>query len=143
MNATMSDGETYSGHFLQITKDTTAEAVGPLWDGSGGSAGKGGIPDLDGWRNWTGDPPVITHYTSRVVANLTAPSGIGRYPAGRSRTPYLLATLGRFADTTSASDSTSIARPSLPTVNRYSARRYRAVRLRCVCLSSERPANID
>jgi len=33
MDATLSDGKTYSGQFFQITKQTTVDSVGPLWSG--------------------------------------------------------------------------------------------------------------
>jgi hypothetical protein len=33
MNATLADGQTYSGQFFEITKDTRVENLGPLWSG--------------------------------------------------------------------------------------------------------------
>src|SRR5262245_45299068 len=65
------NGQTYSGQFFQITQDTTADTVGPLWTGWGG-LGWGG-----GWDYWGGDawPDFITHYGGRVLANLSAPNG--------------------------------------------------------------------
>ena len=33
MNATLSDGTTYSGQYFQITRDTTVDSVAPLWVG--------------------------------------------------------------------------------------------------------------
>jgi hypothetical protein len=70
LNATMSDGKTYSGQYFQITKDTTVDSIGPLW---GGWRGRGGR----GWGYWGADPSpdFITHYSGRVVANLAEPSG--------------------------------------------------------------------
>jgi hypothetical protein len=72
MNAVVSNGTVYSGQFFQITSDTTVDSVGPLW--SGWHAGWRG---MGGWEYWnaTPTPGFITHYTGRVVANLTAPSG--------------------------------------------------------------------
>jgi hypothetical protein len=72
MNATLSDGKTYSGQFFQITKETTVNSVQPLW--SGWSPGWGA---WGGWENWEAAPSTsfITHYSGRVVANLGAPSG--------------------------------------------------------------------
>ena len=64
MNATLSDGTTYSGQYFQITADTTVDGVAPLWDGW-----------YSGWRGagfWGAAPSTdfITHYSGRVVANL-------------------------------------------------------------------------
>jgi hypothetical protein len=72
MNATLSDGKTYSGQFFQITKDTRVDSVGPLW--YGWHSGWGGWNGWDGW-NATPTPDFIKHYTGRVVANLGAPGG--------------------------------------------------------------------
>src|ERR1700730_14069682 len=71
INATMSDGKTYSGQYFQITKDTTVDSIGPLWTG-GGWGGRGGRA----WGYWGVDPSpdFITHYSGRVVANLGEPS---------------------------------------------------------------------
>jgi hypothetical protein len=73
MSATMS-GQTYTGQYFQITKDTTVDNIGPLWVGGwGGWGGRGGW----GWGYWGADPSpdFITHYSGRVVANLSQPSG--------------------------------------------------------------------
>ena len=72
MNATLSDGKTYSGQFFQITKDTTVDSIGPLWYGWH-SRWNG----LGGWGGWDAvpSPDFITRYSGRVVANLGAPSG--------------------------------------------------------------------
>jgi hypothetical protein len=72
MTATMSGGQTYSGQYFQITKDTTVDSIESLWyPGWGGRAAWGG------WGYWDADPSpdFITHYTGRVVANLAAPNG--------------------------------------------------------------------
>jgi hypothetical protein len=74
MSATMSGGQTYSGQYFQITKDTTVDSIGPLWVGGwGGWGGRGGW----GWGYWGADPSpdFVTHYSGRVVANLAQPSG--------------------------------------------------------------------
>jgi hypothetical protein len=68
MNATLSDGTTYSGQYFQITQDTTVDSVAPLWVGW-----------HSGWRGadyWDSEPTpdFITHYTGRVVANLSTPT---------------------------------------------------------------------
>ena len=70
MTATMSGGQTFSGQYFQITKETTVDSIGPLWTGWGGWGSRG-------WGYWGVDPSpdFITHYTGRVVANLSDPSG--------------------------------------------------------------------
>jgi len=37
---TVSDGNTFTGQFFQITSDTTVDNLGPLWDGWGGYGGR-------------------------------------------------------------------------------------------------------
>jgi len=69
MSASLSDGTTYSGQFFQVTRDTTVDNLSPLW------AGWGRGPWGYGWNDWGAGPSFITHYTGRVVANLSAPSG--------------------------------------------------------------------
>jgi hypothetical protein len=72
MDATLSDGKTYSGQFFQITKNTTVDSIGPLWSGWRSGWGRRG-----GWGNWDAfpSPDFITQYSGRVVANLGAASG--------------------------------------------------------------------
>jgi hypothetical protein len=72
MNATLSDGKTYSGQFFQITSNTTVDRLGPLWSGWYPGWGTWG-----GWDYWDGIPSqgFVTHYSGKVVANLGAPSG--------------------------------------------------------------------
>src|SRR5207237_250679 len=55
--------------FFQVTRDTTVDSLSPLW------AGWGRGPWGYGWNDWGAGPSFITHYTGRVVANLSAPSG--------------------------------------------------------------------
>jgi hypothetical protein len=72
MNATLSDGKTFSGQFFQITKNTSVDSVGPLWYGwHSGWHGRGA------WAGWDAapTPDFITQYSGRVVANLAAPTG--------------------------------------------------------------------
>jgi hypothetical protein len=71
MNATLSDGKTFTGEFFQITSDTTADNLGPLWTGWGGYGVWGGD-----WSYWDAGPEFITHYSGKVVANLSAPDGL-------------------------------------------------------------------
>jgi hypothetical protein len=68
MNAMLSDGKTYSGQFFQITTDTTVDNLGPLWTGWGG-VGPGE------WGYWGAGPQFVTHYSGRVLANLSTPDG--------------------------------------------------------------------
>ncbi len=81
MSATLADGNIYTGAYFQITDNTTADTLGPLWDGWGPGLGYGvGYdgnfgPDFGGWGDWNSGPEFITHYTGRVVANLTDPTG--------------------------------------------------------------------
>ena len=68
MDATASN-ITYAGQFFQITSDTTADSLGPLWNGWGPGWRRGG------WAYWDAGPEFVTHYSGKVVANLTAPDG--------------------------------------------------------------------
>jgi hypothetical protein len=72
MSAALASGQTYSGQFFQITRETTVDGVGPLWSGW-----YPGWRRRGGWDYWDASPTpdFITHYTGRVVANLAAPSG--------------------------------------------------------------------
>jgi hypothetical protein len=69
MNAVTSDGKTYTGRFFQITSDTTVDNLGPLWEGWGPGFRRGG------WGYWDAGPEFVTHYSGKVVANLTSPDG--------------------------------------------------------------------
>lgn len=73
MVATLPD-RTYSGPFFEITQQTREETLAPLWGGWD-----------EGWYDWpywvdTPDGPYefdrfVTHYSGKVVANLSAPDG--------------------------------------------------------------------
>src|ERR1700682_5552429 len=65
MNASAPDGISYAGQFFQITRDTTVANLGPLWDGWGPGWRRGG------WASWDAGPEFVTHYTGKVVANLS------------------------------------------------------------------------
>jgi hypothetical protein len=69
MNATLADGQTYSGQFFEITKDTRVENLGPLWSGWRPGWGFGAFDD------WDAGPTFVTHYSGRVVANLGTAGG--------------------------------------------------------------------
>ncbi|MBF5092425.1 hypothetical protein F1640_21265 [Novosphingobium sp. NBM11] len=69
MTAKLSTGVTYAGPFFQITSETTIEELTPLWTGWG---------DRWRWRGWTYWGPsqsTLTHYSGRVLANLTGADG--------------------------------------------------------------------
>jgi hypothetical protein len=70
MDATLSNGKTFTGQFFQITSNTTVDNLGPLWAGWG--PGWRGAGD---WGMWDAGPEFVTHYSGRVVANLGAPDG--------------------------------------------------------------------
>jgi hypothetical protein len=69
MNAAVPNGISYTGQFFQITSDTTVDNLGPLWAGWG-PGWRGG-----GWDYWDAEPEFVTHYTGKVVANLSASDG--------------------------------------------------------------------
>lgn len=68
MTATAPDAS-YSGQFFQITSNTTADSLGPLWAGWGPGWRRGG------WAYWGDDTDFVTHYSGKVVANLTGTDG--------------------------------------------------------------------
>jgi hypothetical protein len=70
MNATVPDGVSYTGLFFQITSDTTVDNLGPLWAGWGPGLRRGG------WEYWDDEPEFVTHYSGKVVANLSASDGM-------------------------------------------------------------------
>ena len=67
MYATLADGSVYAGSYFQITDTTTADTLGPLWDGWGSGWGFGG------WDYWDTGTAFVTRYSGRVVANLADP----------------------------------------------------------------------
>jgi hypothetical protein len=71
--ATLADGSVYAGSYFQITENTTADTLGPLWDGWG--AGWGAGWGIGGWDHWDTSSDFITRYTGRVVANLADTQG--------------------------------------------------------------------
>ena len=69
LTATLSNGDTFSGPFFQVTRDTRVETLAPLWYGWAGP-----------WRGWPywgpyPDRAFVTHYSGRVVANLADTAG--------------------------------------------------------------------
>ena len=69
MYATLTDGSVYVGSYFQITSNSTADSLVPLWDGWGPGWGFGE------WNYWGTGEDFVTHYTGRVVANLADPEG--------------------------------------------------------------------
>jgi hypothetical protein len=67
ITATFSNGQSYSGKLFQITSETDVDNFAPLWVGWRGRWG--------GWPYWDSGPEFITHYSGRVLANLSDPSG--------------------------------------------------------------------
>jgi hypothetical protein len=70
MTAMLSTGETFTGMYFQITSETRADNLDPLWVGWGRPWG--------GWPHWgyvDPGPEFITYYSGRVLANLQGPNG--------------------------------------------------------------------
>ena len=69
LTANLSNGNTFSGPFFQVTHDTRVETLSPLWSGWAGP--------WRGWRYWGPYPDTsfVTHYSGRVVANLADGAG--------------------------------------------------------------------
>jgi hypothetical protein len=71
MTAMLADGRRFDGSFFQITRETRVEELGPLW--RGWRAGPGWR--RGGWGYWEPNDQFITHYSGRVLANLSGPAG--------------------------------------------------------------------
>ena len=69
ITATVGNGKVYRGTYFQITHDTRAERLDPLWDGWAHPHG--------GWRYWGPDPGPSFYktYSGRVLANLRDENG--------------------------------------------------------------------
>jgi hypothetical protein len=70
IQASLPDGSTFLGTFLQVTATAEADDVGPYYDAWVGPTWGVGSPwyegDMDGF---------VTEYSGRAVANLTSPEG--------------------------------------------------------------------
>ena len=71
LTADLSTGQTYSGRYIQMTRETRVDDLNPLWDG---------WPHHRRWRGWDYwgpdyGPRFMTEYSGRVVANLASPDG--------------------------------------------------------------------
>src|SRR5262245_48597874 len=55
LSAALSNGDSFTGKFFQVTRDTRVESLGPLWAGWG--------PGWRGWRYWGPEPDTafVTH----------------------------------------------------------------------------------
>ncbi len=69
MTAVLSGGATYSGPFFQVTRETTIDELGPLWTGWDHRW------RWHGWSYWGPSRSTLTHYTGRVLGNLSGPDG--------------------------------------------------------------------
>ena len=69
ITATAADGATYTGQFFEVTSDTQVQNLAPLWVGWGPGWRSAG------WYDWDEGPEFVTHYSGRVVANLSAAGG--------------------------------------------------------------------
>ncbi|WP_298668488.1 hypothetical protein [uncultured Sphingomonas sp.] len=84
MMAQLSNGQNYTGTFFQITSETRVDDLGPLWAGWGPMGGgfygrrgywRGGWGGWGGWGYWGPSQEFLTHYSGKVLANLTGPDG--------------------------------------------------------------------
>ena len=68
LTANLSNGETFSGRFFQITSESRVDDLAPLWGGW--------HPGWRGWSYWdrVPDDAFVTHYSGQVVANLDGPN---------------------------------------------------------------------
>ncbi|MHB1207987.1 MAG: hypothetical protein ACYCZX_20650 [Rhodospirillaceae bacterium] len=94
MTAQLSNGESYTGRYFQISQETQVTDLDPLWIGWngpgfrrpgfwggygwrgrrwGGGFGYGG--GWGGWDYWGPQTAFVTTYSGRVVANLEGPNG--------------------------------------------------------------------
>ena len=69
ITATFASGRVFKGKYYQITRDTRADRLDPLWDGWGRPY-RG-----EDWRYWGDDPEFVHAYAGRVLANLKAENG--------------------------------------------------------------------
>jgi hypothetical protein len=72
MHATMPDGESFTGRYLEVTSDTDAEMLDPFWGGWGvGWAGWGPWSDDYGaWVVGADVPTFVRNYSGTVIATL-------------------------------------------------------------------------
>lgn len=80
MTAQLSSGQNYAGTFFQITQETRVDELGPLWAGWGPIGpyrgwGRRGWGWGGGWGYWGPSQDFVTHYSGKVLANLSGPNG--------------------------------------------------------------------
>lgn len=74
MTAQVSNGETYTGTYFQITRDTRIDDLSPLWNGWD-SPRWGSWWGMGPWVPWRPSTGFVTTYSGHVVANLEGPNG--------------------------------------------------------------------
>ena len=77
MSVTLPDGEAFSGRYLQVTSDTSGEALDPYWDNWGvGWEGWGAFSDDYGpWIPGADVPTFVRNYSGKVIATLLGDRG--------------------------------------------------------------------
>jgi hypothetical protein len=71
LSAQLDDGASFSGPFMQVTRETHLRHFDPYWAGW-----------RHGWRDWPAwgpagsGPDLVTHYTGRVIARLQGPGDL-------------------------------------------------------------------
>ena len=77
LRATLPDGESFDGRYLEVTSDTDAETLDPYWGGWGvGWAGWG--PWTDDYGPWIAGedvPTFVRNYSGKVIATLLGNRG--------------------------------------------------------------------
>jgi hypothetical protein len=63
----LSTGESFTGSYFQITRNTRVNTLGPLWIGWG--------PRFGAWGYWGPMDQFVTEYSGRIVSNLAAADG--------------------------------------------------------------------
>jgi len=68
MTAKLADGESFTGKFFQVTRETRVDRLSPLWVG---------WPRHRDWPFWGVDagPDFVKHYSGKVLANLEGGHG--------------------------------------------------------------------
>jgi hypothetical protein len=69
MSATLAGRQSFSGPYLQITKEVRNDDFAPMWSGWAY-----GWNDWDGWGPY-GGPAFVTEYSDHVIANLQTTDG--------------------------------------------------------------------